>query len=182
MKNNDPKEFWANIVCDILNRYLESNNLMNEDQHGFRKNRGTQTAIATLYEKIAMTQKKNYQCNVVCRDIRKAFDKVWIDGLKYKILASNLPDIFEKLLFSFVTDRKACIRLDNITGPLMEIHSGVAQGSVLSPTLFIYFTADAPKPSLGCFNRTFANDNTQVMSYPGKGKKMLAKKTEILKN
>ena len=173
-----PGKILERIICDRITRYLENNNLLNKDQHGFRKGRGTQTALASLYERIAITQKKKYQCNVVCRDIKKAFDKVWINGLKYKILQLQLPDIIEKLLCSFLTNRKACIKINSTIGPLINIYSGVPQGSILSPILFIYYTADAPRPSPGCFNTMFADDNTQVISYPGKSKQMMARKTE----
>ena len=48
--------------------------------------------------------------NIICRDVQKAFDKVWTQGLKYKII--NIPDlplIFQKILCSYVTNRTAQI-------------------------------------------------------------------------
>ena len=166
------------ILCDRISRYLESNDILNENQFGFRKGRGTQIALASLYEKISLTQKRKCQCNLVCRDIKKAFDKVWHEGLKFKILQLNLPDVIEKILCSFITDRYAKIRINNVMGPPIPLHSGVPQGGILSPLLFIYYTHDTPKPSPGCYNVQFADDNTQIISYPGKSRKMLAKKTE----
>ena len=72
----------------------QENNLQNERQHGFRRNRGTQTAILTLHETIS----KHLSLKHVCRDINKAFDKIWHTGLKYKITELGLHSCYEKTL------------------------------------------------------------------------------------
>ena len=64
-------------------------------------------AIAKVYEAIAINQHHRKQCNVVQRDIEKAFDKVWHDGLRYKIVKLGLPTIIEKTLISFTKNRTA---------------------------------------------------------------------------
>ena len=68
-----------------LYTFLEENNLQNERQHGFRRNRGTQTAILTLHEIISKQLSLKHKVNIECRDVTKAFDKIWHTGLKYKI-------------------------------------------------------------------------------------------------
>ena len=72
---------------------------------------GTDVAITKLYETISLNQRERSQCNIVARDIEKAFDKVWHRGLKYKITTYDLPEIFEKILMSILDDRKAIIRI-----------------------------------------------------------------------
>ena len=165
------------IINDRLVKYLEENDLFNKNQYGFRKGRGTQVALASLYEQIALTQKENHRCNVVCRDVSKAFDKVWHGGLIYKILRLNLPDIIEKILCSFLKDRIAKIKVDNYIGPAIPLKSGVPQGSILSPTLYIFYVADMPEPGPGCYTIGFADDNTQIITYPGSSKQMLTRRT-----
>ena len=165
------------IINDRLVKYLEENGIMNNNQYGFRRGRGTQLALATLYETIALSQKEKHGCNVVCRDVKKAFDKVWHSGLKYKILRLNLPDIFEKILCSFLEERIAKIKIGDYVGPPIRLQSGVPQGSILSPTLYILFIADMPEPGPGCYVVGFADDITQVITYPGKSKLMLARRT-----
>ena len=56
---------------------------------GLEPARGTDKAISKIYETIAINQKNKNHCNIVCRDVSKAFDKVWIKGLKYKIIRTN---------------------------------------------------------------------------------------------
>ena len=65
-----------------------------------------------MYEKIALNQKMRKQCNVICRDVSKAFDKVWHLGLKFKILQLQLPDIIEKILYNFLDNRTAQIKMN----------------------------------------------------------------------
>ena len=104
---------------------------------------------------------------------------MWHDGLRYKILNINLPDIIEKITCNYITNRTASIRVGSTLGPPIPLMSGVPQGSILSPTLFNFYTHDIPRPSPGCFNIVFADDCTQVVTDPGKSKRFLARKTEI---
>ena len=172
-----PGKIMEKIINERLVKYLERNNKFSSNQFGFRKHRGTQVAIATLYEIIAMNQAKKGRCNVVCRDVAKAFDKIWPEGLKYKILNQGLPDLYEKLLCEFITNRKAKIRVEEATSNQFQLSSGVPQGSILSPTLFILYTADTPAPGVGCIDLSFADDNTQIITYEGRGKNILALRT-----
>ena len=64
--------------------------------------------------------------NIVCRDVQKAFDKVWTQGLKYKIITiPELPLIIQKILCSYVTKRTAQIRIENFIGDKITLESGV---------------------------------------------------------
>ena len=125
-----------------LKHHLEHNNILQQHQYGFRAGRGTEQALTTVYETIAKNQQEGGRAALVCRDVSKAFDKVWHDGLKYKILGLDLPDTLEKTLCGFLDNRKARIKLNaNTKGREMALLSGVPQGSIHSPTLHILYTA-----------------------------------------
>ncbi len=77
--------------------------------------KGTSTAITT-YETIANALADKNQVYMVLRDVARAFDKVWHNGLKYKILRLGLPDIIKKILCHLNTDvYTQCMR--TITSP-----------------------------------------------------------------
>lgn len=173
-----PGKLFENIINDRFSKYLEEHALLPEHQYGFRKGRGTDVALTTIYENVAVSQTNKWQCNVVCRDITKAFDKVWIKGLQYKILQLNLPEPMERILCNFMDNRIAKLRVGNLVGPPFPLESGVPQGSILSPTLFIFYTADAPRAGPGCLNIQFADDVTQIITYPHRSTTMMALKTE----
>ena len=171
-----PGKIWEKIINSRLRLYLEEKDKYYKHQHGFRQNRSTETALAIIYETIALNQlNKKHQCNIVCRDISRAFDKTWHNALKYKILHLELPLLYEKLLSSYIDNRKVNIRKENGTyGDTINIESGVPQGGILSPTLFILYTADLPETPHNVLNIAYADDITQIIIYPGKSKQMLA--------
>ena len=96
--NIDGKLF-NKILDRRLTTHLEDNNLQNDRQHGFRKNRGTQTALLTLYETISKHLGQRHKVDIVCRDVTKAFDKMWHTGLKYKLTELGLHDCYRRILW-----------------------------------------------------------------------------------
>ena len=64
----------------------------------------TKTALAIHYENIATIKGNDERLDLVLRDISRAFDKVWHDGLKYKLLATDLPDCLKRTICSYITD------------------------------------------------------------------------------
>ena len=173
-----PGKIIEQVILTRLTKFLHDNELINPNQYGFTTGRGTQTALAKLYEIISMTQTNNQGCNIVSRDISKAFDKVWHPGLKYKMCVAEMPEPLLKVLCSFVDNRKAKIKIENHIGPEFPLHSGVPQGSILSPALFNFYTHDMPPPSDGCHQVIFADDQTQIITHPNKiAKRTLAWKT-----
>lgn len=73
-------------------------------------------------------------------DIQQAFDKVWHEGLLYKI-KQKIPQ-FYLIIKSYLTNRKFQVRYGQETSALNTIKSGVPQGSVLGPVLYTLYTAD----------------------------------------
>lgn len=68
-----------------LREHLETHHLIPDTQHGFRQNRGTDTALTVIHETIAHHIARKDQYYVVLRDVSKAFDKVLHSGLNYKL-------------------------------------------------------------------------------------------------
>lgn len=167
---------YEKLINNRFSLYLQENNLNNNNQHSYQKNRGTHTAIALLYEEIAISQSNREQCNIILRDVSKAFDKIYHNGLKFKILQLHLPRIMTSLLCSFLDNRKAKIRMGQYTGPAFNLHSGVPQGSCLSPTLYNWYVADLGELINSNYIQ-YADDITQIVRYPGKSKEFLRRKT-----
>lgn len=130
-----PGKLMERIVNSRLRDHLESEDLHNSAQFGFRRGKGTTHAIAVATETIAIHMTHRSRCNLVLRDVSKAFDKVWHIGLKCKILHLGLPAHVERLLCHFLDDRTARIGIGSHLDPSFPLETGVPQGSVLSPTL-----------------------------------------------
>ncbi len=105
-----PGKLYDRIILGRLNIYLTENNII-KGKHGFRVNKGTTTAISKTYETIANALADKQHVYVVLRDVAKAFDKVWHNGLMYKLLRLKLPPILEKTLCNFWTIGKQKLKL-----------------------------------------------------------------------
>ena len=85
--------------------------------------------------------KKQMNCTIFF-DISKAFDKVWQNGLLYKMREMKFKDLIVMWLFQFLQERTFQIIISNITSDIFEIETSVPQGGVLSPILFSIFIND----------------------------------------
>ena len=103
-------KIFGKIVKRKLTEFLDAKNIIKESQHGFRAKRGTSTLLANMYERIAR-EKDDKKTLITCvlRDVSKAFDKVHIDSLIYKLSKLGLPDPLLRLLSSFLQNRTAQI-------------------------------------------------------------------------
>lgn len=169
-----PGKLLERAINRRLKYHLETQNLLPNNIHGFRDGRGTSTALAITCDLIAHALSRRDQCCLVLRDVSKAFDKVWHNGLKYKILHLGLPDVLERILCDYLNDRLVKIRMGNIIGDPINIESGVPQGGILSPTLYTVFTRDLPQPAAFCHNIIYADDISQIITYGGQSRAFMA--------
>ena len=147
---------------------MQSNNIFKDSQHGFRPKRGTSSLIANMYERICREKDdKKTLITIVLRDISKAFDKVHKESLIYKLSKLNIPAPLLRILSNFLQDRTAQVKLNSKLGDFFKVKSGVPQGDILSPTLFLIMMNDFPRPDWDGNKRNFvmiyADDFTQII-------------------
>ena len=137
------------ILERILNtrfyEFCEKNNVLAYQQSGFRKHRGTKDNIIFLTQKIIETFNRKKKMCCIFFDISKAFDKVWHNGLIFKLTQLKCPLYLLKWLKEFLKERKFRVKINNVISDLAEITAAVPQGSPLSPTLFDAYINDIPK-------------------------------------
>ena len=95
-----------------------------------------------------MALKKHKKAVGVLLDVEKAFDAVWLEGLKYKLGTAEvgLPTKMIRLLSSFLTNRHLRVHQDSAISSKIELKAGTPQCSALSPLLFIFYVNDTPPP------------------------------------
>lgn len=167
---------YEKILNTRLKLFLNRNNHNNPHQHAYQTGRGTISAIAITYEQVAMSQQEHHQCNLINRDISKAFDKVWHDGLKYKICQLHMPRIMTSTLCNFLDNRIAIVQVNTSLSRPFPLEAGVPQGAVLSPTLFNIYTADIGEIP-GSTYTAYADDVTQIVTHHGSSKEIFRRKT-----
>lgn len=171
-------KLFEKIICRRLNSVIETRNLIPHHQFGFRKKHSTLEQVHRISHEIERTIECKEICSAVFLDVSKAFDAVWHPGLHYK-LNERLPKSYCNLLKSYLSDRFFRVKVENNFSTLHPITTGVPQGSILGPILYLIFTCDLPiNPD--CFVGTFADD-TVIMS-SGKNSSLVTEKLQTALN
>ena len=90
-------------------------------------------------------------------DISKAFDKVWLDGLIYKLKQKGISGELLNILVDFLNNRKQRVVLNGQSSNWVDVKAGVPQGSIMGPLIFLIYINDLPE---GLINnaKLFADD------------------------
>jgi len=117
-------------------------------QFGFRREHGTEQQLARVTQFILQAYEERKFCSAVFVDIAEAFDRVWHDGLLYKLI-QILPLQLFNILQSYLSERTFTVSLsDGTKSKTGRVSAGVPQGSVLGPILYTIYSSDMPMPIL----------------------------------
>ncbi len=150
-------KLFEHIITSNLASYMDTNNFFHPDQFGFRKKRSCEMQLTRVCQDIASLLDKNKESYMVFLDFAKAFDKVPHQRLIAKVRSYGIGKNFLKLIESFLSNRSQTVVLNGISSNSVPITSGVPQGSVLGPLLFLIYINDLPN-GLSSKVRLFADD------------------------
>lgn len=156
-------KLFEKLLVKRLKHLLQSTELIPAHQFGFRERHATTEQIHRIVNHINNVLEEKKFCSAAFLDITQAFDKVWHDGLLFK-LKSHLPYNFYLLLMSYLKNRKFLVTYGEEQSHLMAIRAGVPQGSVLGPLLYLIYTADLPT-NKNMLVATFADDTALLASH-----------------
>lgn len=156
-------KIFEKVLRNHLINYLERHGLFNPGQHGFRLGRSCLSQLVAHYDHILQQLEQGKNVDVVYLDFAKAFDKVDFLVTMRKLETLGITGKIGHWIYSFLTNRKQVVIVNGHRSQPREVKSGVPQGSVLGPLLFLILLGDINKDVAKAYVSSFADDTRVAM-------------------
>ena len=140
--------------------HFQANNILTNDQFGFRNKLSITYAIFKLTKIILSTLNNKKKCGGIIFNLEKVFDCVDHTILLSKLKYYGIKGRMHLLLESYLTNRYQRVKFNNIFSKWGKITKGVPQGSILGPLLFLVYINDLPS-----FIKRFGPHNTSIILF-----------------
>ena len=154
------KTFERLLKNEILSR---TNHLLDERQHGFLANKSCTTNMIGFCDSLALSLNDHKRTDVIYFDLSKVFDSVNHDLILYKLKNYyNIDGRLLKFIMNYLSGREQCVLVGNSKSNSRQVLSGVPQGSILGPILFVLFINDLPSELSTGTNLALYADDTKI--------------------
>lgn len=156
------------IISVSMWQHINENSILTEAQHGFRQNFSTTTQLLHVSHIATKALNENKDYHIVSFDFAKAFDKVPHNLLVHKLRAYCFDEVIVGWVEEWLRGRESVVKVNGQFSSGFEVKSGVPQGSVLGPLLFLLYINDMPYCIQNAECRLYADDTLLCMDI-GKG-------------
>ena len=139
--------------------FLIENNLISSNQSGFRPGNSCVKQLLSITHEIYKSFDNEFEVKGVFLYISKAFDKVWHEGIIFKLKQNNISGKLLSVLSDFLKDRKQWVTLNGQVSSWAGVNADIHQGSVLGPLLFLVYINDLAD-GLSLNAKLFAGDTS----------------------
>ena len=155
-------KLFERVIEQRLRSHLEHIGFINKHQSGFRKAKSIDDYLFRLSQSMMESFNRGEHVVAAFLYIKKAFDNVWHNGLRFEIFQLDLPTKMTHWLSDFLVGRLIQVNVNNFLSNQINPKTGVPQGSVLSPLFFLIYVKDLPTPHHKQNSLSqFANDTAQ---------------------
>ena len=133
---------FERLVSVRLRRFMECSGVLPTTQFAYRKGLGTCDALLCVSHTLQSTLESGQEARIVQIDFSAAFDRVNHQGILYKLCSTGIGGSVLSILTQFLSDRSQHVIVDGCRSKLVHVVSGVQQGSVLGPLLFLLYTLE----------------------------------------
>ena len=132
-------KIFERILFANMHNFFTSNGLITKNQSGFQPGDSVTNQLICMVESIHSSLDINLVVRSVFLDMSKAFDKVWHEGLLFKLKQNGISGKLLTLLKNYFSNRRQRVLINGSSSQWGDIESGVPQGSVLGPLLFLIY-------------------------------------------
>ena len=159
-------KIFERSATNQLVKHLEENHLLNGTQHAYRKGHSTQTCLMEAVEYIHKERDRGNIVGIASLDLSKAFDSINHSLLLEKLRRLGLGEDAINWCGSYLKDRVQKTKFKKYVSEECKVTSGVPQGSILGPILFICFTNDMANIFQNCKVLSYADDTQLIVTGP----------------
>ena len=134
-------KFFQKLQFNSIFKFLDDNNLLSSNQSGFTPSDSCEYQLLSIVHDIYASFDccASLEVRGIFLDISKAFDRIWHEGLIYKLQSSEISGLPLKCIESFLSNRFQRVLLNGQSSSWSPVLAGVPQGSILGSLLFLVY-------------------------------------------
>ena len=151
-------KIFEHIVTSSAMSHLDNRAILVDNQHGFRRGRSCETQLTELTHDLLTSMHNGRQTDMIVMDFSKAFDKVSHNKLISSLHEYGIDSTTLEWIRSFLSGRTQSVVVDGAESDSLPVTSGVPQGSVLGPAMFLAYIINSLPKGVNSTVHLFADD------------------------